>query len=81
MVRSTSSSRSSGACKRWRRCRLSGNTAETLELFDAAFRWTVANVTVRSQVSDKPALLAAHAAVQEEYDWFVTALDERRARP
>jgi len=52
-----------------------------LELFDAAFRWTVANVTVLSQVSDKQALLNAHAAVKEEYDWFVTALDERRARP
>lgn len=52
-----------------------------LELFDNAFRWTVANVTVLSQVSDKQALLDAHAAVKEEYDWFVTALDERRARP
>ena len=52
-----------------------------LELFDEAFRWTVANVTVLSQVSDKQALLSAHAAVKEEYDWFVTALDERRANP
>ncbi|MEZ5501512.1 MAG: cytochrome P450 [Halioglobus sp.] len=52
-----------------------------LELFDKAFKWTVANVTVLSQVSDKQALLKAHAAVKEEYDWFVTALDERRARP
>jgi cytochrome P450 len=52
-----------------------------LELFDDAFRWTLANVTVLSQVSDKQALLDAHAAVKEEYDWFVTALDERRARP
>ena len=52
-----------------------------LEMFDNAFRWTVANVTVLSQVSDKQALLDAHAAVKEEYDWFVTALDERRAKP
>ena len=50
-------------------------------MFDDAFRWTVANVTVLSQVSDKQALLDAHAAVKEEYDWFVTALDERRANP
>ncbi len=52
-----------------------------LEMIDDAFRWTVANVTVLSQVSDKQALLGAHAAVKEEYDWFVTALDERRAKP
>jgi cytochrome P450 len=52
-----------------------------LSMFDDAFRWTVANVTVLSQVSDKQALLNAHAAVKEEYDWFVTALDERRANP
>lgn len=52
-----------------------------LELFDEAFTWTVANVNVLSQVSDKQVLLAAHAAVKEEYDWFVTALDARRARP
>ena len=52
-----------------------------LSLFDEAFKWTVANVTVLSQVSDKPKLLAAHAAVKEEYDWFVTALDARRAKP
>jgi cytochrome P450 len=52
-----------------------------LELFDKAFKWTVANVNVLSQVSDKQVLLSAHAAVKEEYDWFVTALDERRAKP
>lgn len=52
-----------------------------LDLFDKAFQWTVANVRVLSQVSDKQALLAAHAAVKEEYDWFVTALDQRRAHP
>lgn len=52
-----------------------------LDMFDDAFRWTVANVNVLSQVSDKQVLLAAHAAVKEEYDWFVTALDERRSKP
>ncbi len=51
------------------------------DMFDQAFAWTVANVTVLSQVADKEALLAAHAKVKEEYDWFVTALDERRASP
>jgi len=45
---------------------------------DEAFRWTVANVNVLSQVSDKQVLLDAHAAVKDEYDWFVTALNERR---
>jgi cytochrome P450 len=52
-----------------------------LDKFDDAFKWTEANVTVLSQVSDKEKLLAAHAAVKEEYDWFVTALDDRRANP
>ena len=52
-----------------------------LDMIDEAFKWTVANVTVLSQVSDKQVLLDAHAAVKEEYDWFVTALDERRANP
>lgn len=52
-----------------------------LSMIDDAFRWTVANVTVLSQVSDKQTLLDAHAAVKEEYDWFVTALDERRSSP
>lgn len=52
-----------------------------LELIDDAFKWTDANVTVLSQVSDKKKLLDAHAAVKEEYDWFVTALDDRRANP
>ena len=51
------------------------------DMFDLAFEWTVANVTVLSQVADKQALLAAHAKVKEEYNWFVTALDERRASP
>ncbi len=49
-----------------------------LTKLDEAFRWTVANVNVLSQVSDKQVLLDAHAAVKDEYDWFVTALNERR---
>jgi cytochrome P450 len=52
-----------------------------LDMLDDAFKWTDANVTVLSQVSDKQKLLDAHAAVKEEYDWFVTALDDRRANP
>ena len=52
-----------------------------LEMIDAAFKWTNANVTVLSQVSDKQTLLDAHAGVKEEYDWFVTALDARRVKP
>lgn len=52
-----------------------------LDMFDLAFKWTVANVTVLSQVADKATLLDAHAAVKEEYDWFASALDERRANP
>ena len=52
-----------------------------LDMLDQAFKWTVANVTVLSQVSDKETLLAAHAAVKEEYDWFAQALDDRRANP
>lgn len=52
-----------------------------LALFGDAFRWTVANVTVFSQLADKKTLLDAHAAVKDEYDWFAMALDERRAQP
>lgn len=52
-----------------------------LELFGDAFKWTVANVTVFSQLADKQTLLEAHAAVKDEYDWFVMALEERRAKP
>ena len=52
-----------------------------LDMIDEAFKWTVANVTVLSQVSDKQVLLDAHAAIKEEYDWFASALDERRANP
>ncbi len=52
-----------------------------LDLLDKAFKWTVANVTVLSQVADKETLLQAHADVKEEYDWFAAALEERRADP
>ncbi len=52
-----------------------------LDMIDQAFKWTVANVTVLSQVSDKATLLQAHADVKEEYDWFAQALEERRKEP
>jgi cytochrome P450 len=48
------------------------------ELFDRAFRWTLDNVAVLSQVADKEALISAHRGVGEEYDWFVQALNQRR---
>ena len=49
-----------------------------LDLQERAFRWTVANVTVLSQMADKPALLAAIAGLKDAYDWFAQALKERR---
>lgn len=49
-----------------------------LHLQDRAFKWTVDNVTVLSQVSDKPTLLAAIDGLKDEYDWFAEALAERR---
>jgi cytochrome P450 len=52
-----------------------------MAMFDLAFKWTVDNVTVLSQVSDKETLLAAHAGLKDEFDWFVKALDERRENP
>lgn len=52
-----------------------------LDMIDLAFKWTVANVTVLSQVANKEELLEAQAAVKEEYDWFAQALEERRANP
>lgn len=52
-----------------------------LEMRDLAFKWTVDNVTVLSQVSDKPTLLAALDGLKDEYDWFVGALNERRENP
>jgi cytochrome P450 len=41
----------------------------------------VDNVTVFSKVGDKDTLLAAHAGLKDEYDWFVQALEARRAEP
>lgn len=52
-----------------------------LEMRDLAFKWTVDNVTVLSQVGEKQTLLAAHAGLKDEYDWFASALDERRLSP
>ena len=51
------------------------------EMRDLAFKWTVDNVAVFSQLGDKETLLAAHAGLKDEYDWFVAALDERREHP
>jgi len=51
------------------------------DMQDLAFKWTVDNVTVFSQVAEKPALLAAIAGLKDEYDWFATALQERRREP
>lgn len=51
------------------------------ELFDKAFKWTVDNVTVLSQVADTAALVEANKGLKEEYDWFVSALDARRGKP
>lgn len=51
------------------------------EMRDLAFKWTVDNVTVFSQLGDKESLLTAHAGLKDEYDWFVQALDERRSHP
>lgn len=52
-----------------------------LEMFDQAFKWTVDNVTVLSQMADKETLIAAHAGVKEEYEWFEQALAERKGKP
>jgi cytochrome P450 len=52
-----------------------------LDMRDLAFKWTVANVAVLSGVADKETLIAANASLKEEYDWFVEALNERRAEP
>ncbi|ARN74851.1 hypothetical protein BST96_12435 [Oceanicoccus sagamiensis] len=52
-----------------------------LEMRDLAFKWTVDNVTVLSQVADKPTLLAALDGLKDEYDWFANALEERRNNP
>jgi cytochrome P450 family 142 subfamily A polypeptide 1 len=52
-----------------------------LALFDKAFKWTVDNVTVLSQLADTPTLVAANKGLKEEYDWFAEALDARRGKP
>lgn len=52
-----------------------------LEEFDRAFQWTLDNVTVLSQVADKDKLLAAHRGLKDEYDWFVSAMEERTDNP
>jgi cytochrome P450 len=51
------------------------------DMQDKTFKWTVDNVTVLSGVADTQTLVAAHAGIREEYDWFAAALDERRANP
>lgn len=52
-----------------------------LDMRELAFKWTVDNVTVLSQTSDKATLLAAHAGLKDEFDWFAEALNERRETP
>lgn len=52
-----------------------------LDMFDKAFKWTVDNVTVLSQVADTEMLVAANKGLKEEYDWFAEALDQRRGKP
>jgi cytochrome P450 family 142 subfamily A polypeptide 1 len=52
-----------------------------LEMYDQAFKWTVDNVIALSQVADKETLLAAQGGLKDEYDWFASALDERRGKP
>jgi cytochrome P450 family 142 subfamily A polypeptide 1 len=51
------------------------------EMHELAFKWTVDNVIVLSQTSDKETLLAAHAGLKDEYDWFASALNQRRETP
>jgi cytochrome P450 len=52
-----------------------------LEIFDQAFKWTLDNVIVLSQVADKASLVPAHWGVKDEYDWFAEALAARRGKP
>lgn len=52
-----------------------------LDMFDQAFKWTVDNVTVLSQMAEKDELIAAHHGVRDEYEWFEQALAERRGKP
>ena len=51
------------------------------EMHELAFKWTVDNVIVLSQTYDKETLLAAHAGLKDEYDWFAGALNQRRETP
>ncbi|MFK7912362.1 MAG: cytochrome P450 [Pseudomonadales bacterium] len=51
------------------------------EMFDKAFKWTVDNVTVLSQIADTETLVAANKGLKEEYEWFAQALDARRGKP
>lgn len=51
------------------------------DMFDLAFKWTVANVDVLSQIADKDTLVEAHASLKEEYDWFAKELELRRQTP
>ena len=50
------------------------------EMFDRAFKWTVDNVTVLSQMADTDALVEANKGLKDEYDWFAEALDARRGK-
>ncbi|MEQ8486217.1 MAG: cytochrome P450 [Pseudomonadales bacterium] len=51
------------------------------EIIDKAFKWTVDNVTVLSQIADTAALVEANKGLKEEYDWFAQALNARRGKP
>ena len=52
-----------------------------LDMLGLAFKWTGAHVAALSQTGDKDALIAAHADIKDQYDWFVGALNERRENP
>jgi len=52
-----------------------------LDMIEKTFKWTVDNVIVLSGVADKETLIEAQKGIKEEYDWFVSALDERRGKP
>lgn len=52
-----------------------------MDMRELSFKWTVDNVIVLSGVADTDTLVTAQAGLKDEYDWFVAALDERRAQP
>jgi len=52
-----------------------------MDMFDLAFKWTVDNVIVLSQMADKDTLIAAHKGVKDEYEWFEKALAQRKGKP